>query len=244
MLLGPCSARAVGVLPARRDRAAAARPGRPAAAAADGGRGGRHQLPDVREGAGRAQSALRNRAEQQPDRARSHPELKLSIPPWVFCVSWCPDFVFGGTQAERRPAGRAGPAGRAVRRAAGARRVKQKNALRSTRASAHPPRLFCLFFQVEGQLGRVDCIQARQQMRTASQYDGPNHPRLWRMFLITSTASRARRAVDFLLDGFGRQAPWLLGQPRAVNESSGGGMSPRNSKSGRQPMQTRPGRIS
>ena len=26
-----------------------------------------------------------------------HPELKLKIPPWVFCVSWCPDFEFWGT---------------------------------------------------------------------------------------------------------------------------------------------------
>ena len=26
-----------------------------------------------------------------------HPELKLKIPAWVFCVSWCPDFEFRGT---------------------------------------------------------------------------------------------------------------------------------------------------
>ena len=26
-----------------------------------------------------------------------HPELKLKIPAWVFCMSWCPDFEFRGT---------------------------------------------------------------------------------------------------------------------------------------------------
>ena len=26
-----------------------------------------------------------------------HPELKLNIPPWLFCLSWCPDFGFRGT---------------------------------------------------------------------------------------------------------------------------------------------------
>jgi hypothetical protein len=26
------------------------------------------------------------------------PELKLKIPAWVFCMSWCPDFEFRGTQ--------------------------------------------------------------------------------------------------------------------------------------------------
>ena len=27
-----------------------------------------------------------------------HPELKLNTPPWLFCMSWCPDFEFRGTQ--------------------------------------------------------------------------------------------------------------------------------------------------
>ena len=26
-----------------------------------------------------------------------HPGLKLKLPAWVFCVSWCPDFEFRGT---------------------------------------------------------------------------------------------------------------------------------------------------
>ena len=26
-----------------------------------------------------------------------HPELKLNIPPQLFCMSWCPDFEFWGT---------------------------------------------------------------------------------------------------------------------------------------------------
>ena len=30
-----------------------------------------------------------------------HPGLQLKIPAWVFCMSWCPDFEFRGTQAER-----------------------------------------------------------------------------------------------------------------------------------------------
>ena len=29
-----------------------------------------------------------------------HPGLKLKIPAWVFCMSWCPDLEFRGTYRE------------------------------------------------------------------------------------------------------------------------------------------------
>ena len=31
------------------------------------------------------------------ERQMRHPGLKLNIPPWLYCMSWCPDFEFRGT---------------------------------------------------------------------------------------------------------------------------------------------------
>ena len=33
------------------------------------------------------------------DAVRCPPGLKLNIPPWLFCMSWCPDFEFRRAQA-------------------------------------------------------------------------------------------------------------------------------------------------
>ena len=39
-------------------------------------------------------------SETAAQEAVRHPVLKLNTPPCLFCMSWCPDFEFRGTQAE------------------------------------------------------------------------------------------------------------------------------------------------